>query len=190
MGMSAIAIEFKKRRDFLLRACRHDRDLRATPVGDTYEVRWTDFAAWLDRQRGKGPWDLLPDEFEQRLKKFGADEHAEKEEATAPAVATEAGGTAFAPASATTAADGAVEPQEGHSSSLGIKGKAAALNWLSALMSEFPKSPPPEFVTKPDLEEYVRKTFEITQLEFREVFRSAKEISRAKWYRRGHKSKN
>ena len=85
MGMSAIAIEFKKRRDFLLRACRHG-DLRAMSVGDTYEVRWTDFAAWLDRQGGKGPWDLLPDEFEQRLKKFGADEHADKEEA-APASA-------------------------------------------------------------------------------------------------------
>jgi len=83
MGMSAIAIAFNQRRDFLLRACRHG-DLPATPAGDTYEVRLADFFPWLDRQGGKDPWDLLPDEIEERLKEFrGAASDAEKGNAAA-----------------------------------------------------------------------------------------------------------
>jgi hypothetical protein len=88
MGMSAIAIEYKPRRNFLLRACRR-RDLEATLVGDTYEISWDDFFPWLDRQRGKDPWDLLPDAFEQRLKEFRDAKHTGKEKAarSSPAAA-------------------------------------------------------------------------------------------------------
>jgi hypothetical protein len=71
MNFSALANAFEQRRDFLLRACRHG-DLPATAVGDTYEVLLPDFFPWLDRQGGQDPWDLLPDEFEERVKAFRA----------------------------------------------------------------------------------------------------------------------
>jgi hypothetical protein len=192
LRISRIGGIYSDRHRALLLAARY-RELPAVPVDGSFEIRPLGFLAWEKTRRGQGPWSGLTDALVERVKAYqrgdadtGFAVHSEKE-TTAPATAAESPAGTFAPASTNPPADGAVGPQEGP---LGVKGKDASLNWLSALMSEFPKSPPPEFKTKPDLEEYVRDTFEITQSEFRKVFVLAKAKSNADWYKRGHKSKN
>jgi hypothetical protein len=120
----------------------------------------------------------------------GFADHSEKKEATAPATATEAGAGTFAPVSENTPAGGHAEPQDGHSSSLGVsegeKGEAACKAWLISKMRRSPHNPP--FKTQKELRQHCMTKFSISWGAAQSAWMEAKEATGCTWHKRGRPS--
>lgn len=162
MDFSALANTFEQRRDFLLRSCRHG-DLPGTQVGDTYEVRVADFFPWLDRQGGKEPWDLLPDELEERVKAFRAAALGTEEKSRADSDSDANADAGKGKAAASSLGVSKAAKGEGGFSSLGdLKDKKGVREAWALIRSELRKPlDKRQFRTMRKLREHCEDTFDI-----------------------------
>jgi hypothetical protein len=67
MRLSRIAVIYQDRHRRLLRAARY-KELAATPVDGSYEVRPLDFLEWFERQKDQYPWDSLPADMTEQIR--------------------------------------------------------------------------------------------------------------------------